>query len=211
MRDLLAKRLFDIFFSLFGIIISLPLWLIISILIYAEDKGSIYYLQDRIGKDGRIFKIIKFRSMMPNAECSTGPIQAMENDERMTNIGNILRKTAMDELPQLLNILGGSMSFVGPRALRSSEIESETKTLTDLPHHPDIKIRNSVTPGLTGVAQIFAPCDATVSKKFIYDIWYIKHRKLTTDIWLIFVSFLITFRARWETRKEKLYFLKFSI
>ncbi|MFA4843048.1 MAG: sugar transferase [Candidatus Omnitrophota bacterium] len=207
MRSLFAKRLFDILLSLFGIIISLPLWLIISILVYEEDRGLTYHTQQRVGKNGRIFKVIKFRSMMPDAEKSTGPIQAAENDKRITRIGSILRKTAMDELPQLINILKGDMSFVGPRALRPSEMQIRTRTVTDLIHDPAMSIRHSVTPGLTGVAQVFAACDATAEEKLRYDRWYIKKWNFYLDLWLIFVSFLITFRAKWESRSKKLGFL----
>ncbi|MCM8781473.1 MAG: sugar transferase [Candidatus Omnitrophica bacterium] len=207
MPNPLSKRLFDVCLSLFGIIISLPLWLLVSILIYVEDKGPIYYLQDRVGQNGRIFKIIKFRSMIPNAEQNTGPVQAKENDERITKIGKVLRKTAMDELPQLINILKGDMSFVGPRALRPYEVEVKTKILTDLIHQPDTKIRHSVKPGLTGPAQIFVPADIPTPEKLKYDRWYIRYNNLTMDIWFIFLSFLITFRGRWSSRNKKLKFL----
>jgi len=207
-HNLFAKRLFDILLSFFGIVISLPLWLIISIFVYEEDKGPIYYTQQRVGKNGRIFKVIKFRSMIPDAEKSTGPIQAEEGDERITRIGGILRKTAMDELPQLINILKGDMSFVGPRALRPSEVQNRTKTATDLIHDPAMRIRHSVTPGLTGIAQVFAPCDATADEKLKYDRWYIKKWNFYLDIWLILTSFLITFRAKWESRGRKLKFLR---
>jgi lipopolysaccharide/colanic/teichoic acid biosynthesis glycosyltransferase len=176
----------------------------ISILIYIEDKGPLYYLQDRVGKDGRIFKIIKFRSMIPNAEKLTGPVQAAENDERITRIGGFLRKTALDEIPQLFNILKGDMSFVGPRSLRPFEVENRTKAAAELLRHPHAGTRNSITPGLTGIAQVFAPCDAAVSKKLKYDRWYIKHYNLALDIWLMLTSFLITFKGRWTTRGEKL-------
>lgn len=207
MHSLFAKRLFDILLSLFGLIISLPLWVIISILVYKEDKGPIYYTQDRVGKNGRIFKIIKFRSMVLDAEKFTGPIQAEENDKRVTKIGGILRKTAMDEFPQLINILKGDMSFVGPRALRPLEIQNRTKTATDLIHDPAMSIRHSVTPGLTGVAQVFASCDATADEKLRYDRWYIRNWNFYLDLWLIFSSFLITFKAKWESRSKKLGFL----
>ena len=103
--------------------------------------------------------------MIPDAEKSTGPIQAEENDKRITKIGRVLRKTAMDELLQLLNILKGDMSFVGPRALRPSEIQNRTKTVTDHIHDSNMSIRHSVTPGLTGIAQVFAACDAPADEK----------------------------------------------
>lgn len=207
MRSLFAKRLFDASLSFLGIIISLPLWLIISILIYKEDKGLVYYRQERVGRDGEIFKVIKFRSMIPDAEKGKGPVQAMENDERSTRIGKFLRKTALDELPQLINILNGDMSFVGPRALRPGEIENKTKNHLDVISRPEIKLRNSVMPGLTGTAQIFAPRDILFKDKVKYDIWYIKNQSLPLDFWLIGTSYLITFLGRWETKGKKLQFL----
>lgn len=208
MRSLLAKRLFDVFLSLFGILISSPLWLMISILICIEDRGHIFYLQERVGKNGRIFKVIKFRSMIPNAEQHTGPVQARENDERTTRIGRILRKTALDELPQLINILKGDMSFVGPRALRPSEIQNSTGNSINLFDYPGIEIRHSITPGLTGIAQVFAPFDLPLSQKLHYDRWYIKNARFSLDIWLIMVSFLITFKGNWETKDKKLGMLR---
>jgi len=211
MHSLFAKRLLDASLSLLGIIISLPLWLLISILIVLEDEGPVYYLQDRVGKNGKIFKLIKFRSMHPDAEKNFGPIQAKENDERITRIGGVLRKTAMDELPQLINILKGDMSFVGPRALRPSEIENRTRTATDLIHHPDAMMRHSVVPGLTGVAQVFAACDIPTSEKLKYDRWYIKNFSLYIDIWLIVISFLVTLKGRWETRGKKFTFLTLDL
>lgn len=202
MRNFLAKRLFDILFSFFGIIISLPLWLMVSILIFAEDRGSIYYTQDRIGKDEKIFKMIKFRSMKINAEKNTGPIQAQEGDLRTTQVGRFLRNTALDELPQLINILKGDMSFVGPRPLRPDEIENITKVHTDLLSRSDVKTRQSITPGLTGVAQVLEPRDISFGEKVKYDIWYLKNNSINLDICLIGVSFLITFLGRWETRDK---------
>jgi len=123
MRKDFLKRSFDIFFSSIGLFLSFPLWLFISLCIKLEDRGPIFYTQERVGKNGRIFKVIKFRSMIKNAEDITGPLQAQKDDSRITKVGKILRATAMDELPQLLNILKGDMSFVGPRALRPQEVE----------------------------------------------------------------------------------------
>lgn len=208
MHSLFAKRLFDIALSILGVIAALPLWLIISLLIFFEDFGPIYYLQERVGKNGRLFELIKFRSMRINAEDNIGPVQAAENDQRVTGVGRILRKTAMDELPQLINILKGDMSFVGPRALRPSEIENRTKERTDLIHQPDMQIRHSIKPGLTGVAQVFASADIPTSQKLKYDRWYIKNFRFSLDVWLILVSFLISFGAKWETRDKKLSFLE---
>ncbi len=100
----MLKRLFDIVLSSIGLIGSSPLWLLFSLAIKLEDRGSIFYAQERVGKDGRIFKVLKFRSMIPDAEKHSGAVQAVENDPRVTRVGRILRATAMDELPQLINM-----------------------------------------------------------------------------------------------------------
>jgi lipopolysaccharide/colanic/teichoic acid biosynthesis glycosyltransferase len=117
------KRLFDIFLSSIGLIGSARLWIVFALAIKLEDRGPVFYRQERVGKNGRIFKALKFRSMIPDAEKHTGAVWASENDPRVTKVGRILRATAMDELPQLLNIFKGDMSFVGPRALRPQERE----------------------------------------------------------------------------------------
>jgi len=205
MRALFLKRPFDVALSFFGLILSLPLWFIICFFIWVEDRGPILYSQNRVGKNGKIFKAYKFRSMIKEAEQRTGPIQAKENDPRMTKAGKILRAMALDELPQLINILKGEMSFVGPRALRPEEIEVKNKqgkqSINEIPHFEE---RHSVTPGLTGLTQIYLPKDSPRRKKFCYDLLYIKKQSFWLDLKLILISFWITFRAKWETRKSKL-------
>ncbi|HEY4716751.1 MAG TPA: sugar transferase [bacterium] len=205
MKLLFLKRPFDFAFSMIGLIISSPLWFIISIAILFEDGFPLFYPQERIGKDGRIFKAMKFRSMIKDAEKNTGPLQAAENDPRTTIVGRILRSTAMDELPQLVNILKGDMSFVGPRALRPSEIEVEEKTGESVPMEniPGYYKRLKVLPGLTGIAQVYAPRDVPRRHKFKYDLLYIKKQSFLLDLKLIFLSFWITFRGKWESRKSK--------
>jgi lipopolysaccharide/colanic/teichoic acid biosynthesis glycosyltransferase len=203
------KRCFDIFLSLTGIFLSFPLWLLIAFLIYFEDRGSIFFIQHRVGRGGRLFRAFKFRSMKPGAEKLHPNLQAREDDPRVTHIGRILRATAMDELPQLLNILKGEMSFVGPRALLPDEIEvhgSKDQAITDRL----FERRCAVTPGLTGVAQIFAPRDVPRRKKFRYDIFYIEKQSFLFDLKLILLSFWITFRGKWESREDKIGQLKGS-
>lgn len=141
--------------------------------------------------------------MVPDAEKKVGPVQAKEHDTRVTNIGRILRATAMDELPQLINILKGEMSFVGPRALRPIEIDSEDGQLRSVWEFGGFKERSLISPGLTGIAQVLAPRDISRSEKFKYDIWYAKNQNFWLDIKIIILSFLVTFMARWETRKER--------
>lgn len=200
----MLKRLFDIILSLYGIILSSPLWLLISSAILLEDGWPFFYRQERIGKGGRIFKALKFRSMIKDAEEGIGPVQALEDDPRITRVGKFLRATAMDELPQLINILKGDMSFVGPRALRPAELEvhgnPERVSIEEIPGY---KERHAVTPGLTGLAQVYLPTDAPRQEKFRYDLLYIEKQGFWLDLKLIFLSFWITFRGKWESRGKK--------
>jgi len=204
MRALFLKRPFDVALSFFGLVLSLPFWLIISFLIWIEDRGPIFYKQERVGQNGLIFYVIKFRSMIKDAE-EEGPVQASENDSRITKVGRVLRATAMDELPQLINIFKGDMSFVGPRALRPEEKETQTNSTEKyLWEIPGYKERHSVKPGLTGVAQIYLPTDILRRKKFRYDLFYIEKQSFWWDLKLIFLSFWITFRGKWESRQPKI-------
>ena len=205
MKEPLVKRPFDFIFSLFGIIISLPLWILFGLFILIEDGWPVLYLQERIGEGGRVCKALKFRSMIKGAEEGTGPVQAKENDPRVTKVGRVLRATAMDELPQLINILKGDMSFVGPRALRPAELEVKGNPGTvRIEEIRGYKERLVVRPGLTGLAQVYLPTDAVRPKKFRYDLLYIKKRSFRRDLKLILLSFWITFRGKWESREKKI-------
>ena len=201
----MAKRLLDVMLSGGGLIASAPLWAVIAALVKIEDGGPVFFSQERVGRRGRPFQALKFRSMITDAEARTGPIQSGLNDPRITRIGRILRATAMDELPQLWNIFRGDMSFVGPRALRPGEIEVNgrgyVEKLEDVPGFAD---RCTVRPGLTGVAQIYAPRDVVRRQKFRYDRFYIRRQSFWFDLRLIMLSFWITFRGRWEARDRKL-------
>ena len=200
----MLKRLFDIVLSAIGLICSSPLWILFGLAIILEDGLPIFYLQERVGRGGMTFKTIKFRSMIKDAEKGTGPVQAVENDPRVTEVGRILRATAMDELPQLLNILKGDMSFVGPRALRPKEKEVRgNPDEINIENVPGYKERLTVRPGLTGIAQVYLPTDALLSEKFQYDLLYIKKQSFLLDLKLIFLSFWITFRGKWESREKK--------
>jgi lipopolysaccharide/colanic/teichoic acid biosynthesis glycosyltransferase len=194
-----VKRIFDFSLALIGLFMSLPLWFIFTLAIWFEDRGPIFYFQDRVGKGGRIFKGMKFRSMMPDAEKNLGPVQAKKNDPRDTRIGRILRKTAMDELPQFINILKGEMSFVGPRALRPLEIEStDVSKVRNIFEIPGFQKRSSIKPGLTGAAQVFASRNLPREEKFKYDLWYVENMSFWLDIKLIAKSILTTLKARWD-------------
>jgi lipopolysaccharide/colanic/teichoic acid biosynthesis glycosyltransferase len=200
------KRPFDILLSSVGIVLSFPLWIIIAIAIWIEDRGPVFFCSDRVGKQGRTFKHIKFRTMVEDSDRLFGQLQAKENDHRITRVGKLLRATALDELPQLWNIIKGDMSFVGPRPLLPAEIEVGQDALKKamlIWEIPGYWKRHSVRPGLTGIAQIFAPRNIIRRHKFHYDLLYIRLQNLSLDIRLIILSFWITSRGKWESRGKK--------
>ncbi|MGQ0737258.1 MAG: sugar transferase [Acidobacteriota bacterium] len=200
----LVKRTFDATLAFIGLLASLPVWAVIALAIKLDDGAATFYAQERVGLAGRRFRVLKFRSMVPSAEAASGARQASAGDTRITRCGHLLRATALDELPQLWNILRGDMSFVGPRALRPGEIEvignGEMEALEDV---PGFEARCQVRPGLTGIAQIYAPRDIPRRLKFRYDRLYIRRQSFGLDVRLILLSFWITFRGRWESRGRK--------
>jgi lipopolysaccharide/colanic/teichoic acid biosynthesis glycosyltransferase len=199
-----AKRILDVSLSSLGLIVSAPVWLGIALAIRWEDGGPVFYRQERVGKGGVGFWSWKFRSMVPDSDARFGPMQARNGDRRITRVGRILRATALDELPQLWNIFRGDMSFVGPRALLPGEIEvNGNGELTPLEKIPGYRARHQVRPGLTGLAQVYAPRDILRQHKFKYDLLYIKRQSFSLDMKLILLSFWITLRGRWEYRGKK--------
>jgi lipopolysaccharide/colanic/teichoic acid biosynthesis glycosyltransferase len=200
----MLKRAFDATLAGAGLVASAPLWLLFTILIKLEDGGPVFFRQERVGLGGREFVALKFRSMRPDAEAGVGAVQAVERDPRVTRIGRVMRATAMDELPQLWNILRGDMSFVGPRALRPGEIETARNgQLERLEDVPGFATRITVRPGLTGVAQVYAPRDVPRRHKFRYDRIYIHRHTFWLDVRLILLSFWISVLGTWEARGPK--------
>jgi lipopolysaccharide/colanic/teichoic acid biosynthesis glycosyltransferase len=200
----MAKRALDVLLSSFGLIASAPLWLVLAAAIKAADGGPIFYGQERVGLGGRVFRALKFRSMRTDAEALTGAVQATAADPRVTSVGRVMRATAMDELPQLWNIMRGDMSFVGPRALRPGEIEAEGDgRLVRLEDVPGFEHRITVRPGLTGIAQVYARRDIPRRQKFRYDRLYVSRRSWLLDVRLILLSFWISVHGTWEARGRK--------
>ena len=198
------KRALDLTLSGAGLLLAAPLWLVFAAAIKLQDGGPVFYAQDRVGAGGRIFKALKFRSMVPDAEAGVGAIQATEEDPRVTPVGRFLRAAAMDELPQLWNIFRGDMSFVGPRALRPGESDADRPgEVVPIEAVPGFAERCSIRPGLTGVAQIYAERDLPRRQKFRYDRLYIREQTFWMDVGLILVSFWITLRGTWEVRGRK--------
>jgi lipopolysaccharide/colanic/teichoic acid biosynthesis glycosyltransferase len=199
----MAKRAFDIVFALIGLVVSSPVWVIAAVLVKLQDGGPVFFRQDRSGRHGRTFDVLKFRSMTTDAE-RFGAQQAVVGDPRVTRVGRWLRATAMDELPQLWNILVGDMSVVGPRALRPGEVEAQGSGVFErLEDVPGFAYRSSVRPGLTGVAQIYARRDLPRRLKFRYDRLYIQRQAFALDLRLIALSFWISLTGAWEIRGRR--------
>jgi lipopolysaccharide/colanic/teichoic acid biosynthesis glycosyltransferase len=192
-----VKRLFDMLLSGVGLVLAAPIGALIALAIKIDDCNSVFYGQHRLGRDGRVFAILKFRSMVPDAEKQTGAVWAKQNDPRITRVGKILRATAMDELPQLWNIFRGDMSFVGPRAERPNLVDQFAQFI------PGYRDRFRVRPGLTGLAQVYGQYDTPPRHKLKYDKLYIKRQSFCLDLKLILLSFLITFKGKWEHRGKK--------
>lgn len=196
-----AKRALDVALAGMMLLFSAPIWLLVAVAIKLEDGGPVFFEQERWGRGGATFRVRKFRTMVQNA----GLRQAEQNDSRITRVGRVLRACGMDELPQLLNILSGDMSFVGPRALAVGEkVRDESGLLVGYETVPGFWTRLAVRPGLTSVATIFIPKDSPPRRKFRYDLLYIRRQSLLVDLYLIGLSFWISFRGKWETRERKL-------
>jgi exopolysaccharide biosynthesis polyprenyl glycosylphosphotransferase len=187
------KRLLDIVISLIGLTITSPVLFMTALLIKIDSKGPIIYKQERLGKNNKVFKIYKLRSMRQDAEKGTGAVWAKKNDPRITSLGRILRKSRIDEIPQLINVFRGDMSIVGPRPERPEMVRS-LKTLIK-----DYEVRLTVKPGITGLAQVLHKYDESiedVKKKVQYDIAYIRNRNITTDLRIMAQTFGVVFTGK---------------
>lgn len=186
-EQLFAKRLIDIIGALIGIIVSLPFFIIIGICIKLTDGGPVLYKQTRLTKDGKPFEIYKFRTMIQNAEKDGIPRLAAEGDPRILPIGRLLRRTRLDELPQIYNILKGDMSLVGPRPERPELVEEFTAEIPEFPS------RMKVKAGLTGYAQVYGKYNTTAYDKLKLDLTYIRNYSVLLDLKLIFMTPKILF------------------
>lgn len=187
----IGKRVFDVVVASMIFLLGLPLWLIISVVIVYDSKGPVFYFQERIGRHGVRFNIIKFRSMTPNAEGRTGPVWAAEDcDPRITRVGKFLRRTSLDEIPQLINVIRGDMSLVGPRPERPFFVEKIEETV------PHFNLRHSVRGGVTGWAQINGRSTLTrqPDHKLKYDLYYIKNWSFLFDIKIIIATIAVVLK-----------------
>jgi sugar transferase (PEP-CTERM system associated) len=176
------KRSFDIVCSLIILVLTFPLMLLAALTVWLEDRGPVFYSQERVGKDGKTFRVHKFRSMRTDAEKGGKPQWAQQNDPRITRVGNFMRKTRIDELPQVLNVIKGEMSFVGPRPERPYFVEQLIEVV------PYYNVRHSVKPGITGWAQVrygYGSSAEDALQKLQYDLYYVKNNSLFLDVLIL--------------------------
>ena len=192
--ELWFKRPLDLLILVGAHVVLLPvfafLWVVIPIAIWLDDRGPVFFRQARVGRGGRIFTQLKFRTMTVDAD-QLGPIWTGVVDPRVTRVGRMLRKTALDEMAQLVNIWRGDMSFVGPRAL---PIEMHEGYVAE---EPDFVLRLAVRPGLTGPAAINLPRHCPAAQRLEGDLYYIEHMSLWLDVKLILQSAWLTLTGRW--------------
>jgi lipopolysaccharide/colanic/teichoic acid biosynthesis glycosyltransferase len=186
------KRTFDLALASAGLVISLPVSLATAILLWWEDPGPVLFVKNSVGLYGRNFRQFKFRTMIQGAEEKTGPVRASARDPRVLWLGTFLRKTALDELPQLINIVAGDMSFVGPRPQRTVLVAEYLDRMPEYAH------RHAVRPGLAGLAQVAGSYYITPRQKLRLDMLYVGHASLGFDIRLLAVAFLVVFWLRWQ-------------
>ena len=194
-REKLYKRPFDLTVIVLAHLLLMPVWIVlwglIPLLIWLEDQGPIFYPQKRVGKDGRVFTILKFRTLVQNAD-KTVRAWTVPDQRYVTRIGRILRTTALDELPQVFNILTGDMSFVGPRAMPFDEFQEFRGKI------PGLEQRLAVRPGLTGMAQVYGEGVRDAREKLRYDLDYVQRMSLPLDVKLMLLSVRNTLLARWD-------------
>lgn len=217
--DSTVKRMIDIVGSLFLLLLSLPIFMIVPALIKLSSKGPVFYLQNRVGQNkrdirkdenisdgsfnsssrrkvnlmGRPFKLIKFRTMIKDAEEECGPVWAVKDDPRITPIGNFLRKTRIDEIPQLINVLKGEMSLVGPRPERLHFVQDFVNII------PGYELRLSIKPGVTGLAQISNGYDTSIKsvfKKVAYDLDYIRNWSFWKEVKILFKTVFVVITTK---------------
>ncbi len=195
----LLRRLFDASAAAILLVIAAPVILLAGLLIKLSSRGPMFYLQTRLGKDGRPFRMVKVRTMAADAERDSGPCWAATRDPRATRVGHILRRTHLDELPQLWNVLKGEMSLVGPRPERPEFVPRLAAQL------PGYRERLRVLPGITGLAQVRLPADSdidSVRRKLSYDLYYVRCRTALLDLRILLCTacYLFAIPFEWSCR-----------
>lgn len=181
--NVVLKRVADVVLASVVLLVAAPLMTLIALIVRCASPGPVFYIQERMGLDGRVFRMLKFRSMRLGAEDKTGPVWARAGDPRVTRIGRWLRRTSLDELPQLINVLKGEMSLVGPRPERPELIESFRRTI------PRYMLRHKMKAGMTGWAQINGwRGNTSLEKRIEYDLYYIENWSLLFDLWILWLT-----------------------
>lgn len=175
--QLALKRLADILISLLVLVPFFPVWVVIALLIKLTSEGPVFFLQDRPGKDRKIFKVFKFRTMRPGSEKMIKGVEVMKDDDRVTAIGRFLRRSKLDEIPQCLNVLRGEMSLIGPRPERVASLED---------YDDEISKRLNMLPGMTGLAQVSGNIYLDLSQRYKLDVYYVEHYSLWLDVKILF-------------------------
>lgn len=191
--QLAVKRLFDIVVSLVVLVLLLPLWLLIALLIAVTSPGPVFFLQDRPGKDKKIFKVYKFRTMRPGSEKMVKGVEVMKDDDRVTAVGRFLRRSKLDEIPQCLNVLKGEMSLIGPRPERVASLAD---------YDEEISKRLNMLPGMTGLAQVSGNIYLDLQERYKLDVYYVEHFSLWLDIRILLRTIGVVLLGE-ETYKEK--------
>jgi lipopolysaccharide/colanic/teichoic acid biosynthesis glycosyltransferase len=194
-----CKTALDVTAALLLLVLAAPLILLAALLVKLTSRGPAFYTQDRVGRDGRVFTIYKIRTMIHNAESLTGPRWSIPGDPRITWFGQFLRLSHIDELPQLLNILRGEMSLVGPRPERPEFLPELQQSL------PAYRDRLAVRPGVTGLAQVHLPADTdleSVRRKLLYDLYYLQHRSLLLDLRIVGCTLLYAFGVPFRLSRQ---------
>ena len=182
--QLILKRLIDIIGSAVGLVVLSPLFLVVAVLIKIDSKGPVFFVQERVGKNGKLFRIIKFRTMIPGADEKTKGIYIDEKNPYITRIGHFLRRWSIDELPELINVLKGDMSLVGPRPT----LEYQVRKYNDFQ-----KKRLLVKPGITGWAQVNGRNRITWPERIKLDVWYVEHWSFMLDMKILFKTIKVLF------------------
>lgn len=167
------KRLFDILVSLIVIVPFLPVWMVLALIVKVTSPGPVFFLQDRPGKDKKIFKVYKFRTMRPGSEKMVKGVEVMKDDDRVTAVGKFLRRSKLDEIPQCLNVLKGEMSLIGPRPERVASLAD---------YDEEISKRLNMLPGMTGLAQVSGNIYLDLQERYKLDVYYVEHFSLGLDI-----------------------------
>lgn len=171
--QLWIKRIFDILVSLIVIVPFLPVWLVLALIVKVTSPGPVFFLQDRPGKDKKIFKVYKFRTMRPGSEKMVKGVEVMKDDDRVTAVGRFLRRSKLDEIPQCLNVLKGEMSLIGPRPERVASLAD---------YDEEISKRLNMLPGMTGLAQVSGNIYLDLQERYKLDVYYVEHFSLWLDI-----------------------------